>query len=216
MAFKFPFSTLHELNLDWILSKVKELVENNEEFNDKADYAVQTADEAKQIAEDAAGSVLADGSVTTPKIADYAVTQVKLAVNSVGNYQLQNASVTNDKLANECVDKENVYYTNTTLIENDVDNIIDNVWNTIVHWFAGLKIVYFSIVVTMDSSATPHTIFTMPNNYFTETSYEVPVIGLNTGASVVFKVDYNGDVTIKNLTGSAITNETYVATIVCY
>lgn len=95
MAFRFPFSTLHELNLDWILEKVKYLIENNEEFNNKADYAVETADEAKQIAEQA---ILPDGAVTTPKIADYAVTQVKLAVNAVGNYQLQDSSVTNGKI----------------------------------------------------------------------------------------------------------------------
>ena len=100
MAFFFPFSTLHELNLDWILDKVKTLTENNQEFNDKADYAVQTADEAKAIAE---GAVLPDGGVTTPKIADYAVTQVKLAVSAVGNYQLQDGAVNENKLASDAV-----------------------------------------------------------------------------------------------------------------
>ena len=103
MAFFFPFSTLHELNLDWILDKVKTLTENNQEFNDKADYAVQTADEAKAIAEQAAQATIPDGSITTAKLADYAVTQVKLATNAVGNYQLQDSSVTNSKIYDEAV-----------------------------------------------------------------------------------------------------------------
>ena len=101
--FKFPYTNLHELNLDWILEKVKTLVANNDEFNEKADYAVETADEAKEIAEQAAQAQIADGSVTTAKLADYAVTQVKLAVNAVGNYQLQDASVTTSKLYDEAV-----------------------------------------------------------------------------------------------------------------
>lgn len=95
MAFKFPFSTLHELNLDWILSKVKELVENNEEFNDKADYAVQTADEAKTIAEQAAQATIPDGAVTTIKLADGAVTGNKIAQATIQTGNLSTGCVTN-------------------------------------------------------------------------------------------------------------------------
>lgn len=81
--FKFPFSTLHELNLDWILDKMKTLIHDNEEFNQKADYAVQTADEAKTIAEQAAQAQIADGAVTTIKLANNAVTTPKIANNAV-------------------------------------------------------------------------------------------------------------------------------------
>lgn len=103
MAFQFPFSNLHELNLDWILSKVKTLVDNNEEFNDKADYAVQTADEAKTIAEQAAEASIADGAVTTPKLADGAVTTVKIADSAVTTAKLNDDAVTTAKLADGAV-----------------------------------------------------------------------------------------------------------------
>ena len=106
--FIFPWSNLHELNLDWILQQVKRLIESNDEFNEKADYAVETADEAKEIAEEAAQAILPDGSVTTAKLADYAVTQNKLAVNAVGNYQLQNGSVTNDKIGTDAVTNDKI------------------------------------------------------------------------------------------------------------
>ena len=94
MAFQFPFSNLHELNLDWILSKVKTLVDNNEEFNDKADYAVQTADEAKTIAEQAAQASIPDGAVTTIKIADGAVTGNKIAQATIQTGNLSAGCVT--------------------------------------------------------------------------------------------------------------------------
>lgn len=103
MAFKFPFSTLHELNLDWILEKVKYLTENNEEFNTKADYAVETADDAKAIAEQAAQASIADGAVTTTKIADSAVTEPKLANSAVTTNKIGSAAVTNAKIADGAV-----------------------------------------------------------------------------------------------------------------
>lgn len=103
MAFLFPFSTLHELNLDWILSKVKTLVDNNEEFNDKADYAVQTADEAKAIAEQAAQAQIADGAVTTQKLADGAVTGNKIAQATIQTGNLSTGCVTNAKISDGAV-----------------------------------------------------------------------------------------------------------------
>lgn len=81
--FVFPWTNLHELNLDWILSKVKTLWEQAEDNNEKADYAVETADEAKTIAEQAAQAQIADGAVTTSKIADNAVTNPKITNNAV-------------------------------------------------------------------------------------------------------------------------------------
>lgn len=103
MAFQFPFSNLHELNLDWILSKVKTLVDNNEEFNDKADYAVQTADDAKAIAEQAAQAQIADGAVTTSKIAYHAVTRDKLDDGVINSLKIEDAAVTNAKIADGAV-----------------------------------------------------------------------------------------------------------------
>lgn len=96
MAFNFPFSTLHELNLDWILEQVKKLINNNEEFLQKADTAVETANEAVEtageaitIAEQAAQAQIGDGAVTTVKLADNAVTAEKI----------RNGAVTYNKLA---------------------------------------------------------------------------------------------------------------------
>lgn len=88
MTFKFPFSTLHELNLDWILDIVKTLKESNDEFNEKADYAVETADEAKTIAQQAAQAQIPDGSITQSKIAN----------GAVGTDQIENNSITGNKL----------------------------------------------------------------------------------------------------------------------
>lgn len=101
--FLFPFTSLHEINLDWILDKVKTLVANNEEFNTKADYAVETADEAKEIAEQAAQATIADGAVTTAKIADGAVTTVKLANTSVTSTKIQSNAVQNTHIADGAV-----------------------------------------------------------------------------------------------------------------
>lgn len=101
--FKFPFSTLHELNLDWILAKVKKFselippmesaVEEIEGLKDDVEQAVndassavsesgdakRIAEEAKDIAQQAAQGVIADGAVVTSKLADEAVTYQKLS-----------------------------------------------------------------------------------------------------------------------------------------
>ena len=101
--FFFPFSTLHELNLDWILNKVKTLWEQADENNQKADYAVETADEAKTIAEQAAQAQIADGAVTTVKIADGAVTNAKLAANAVESANIKDGEVKNSDIADGAV-----------------------------------------------------------------------------------------------------------------
>lgn len=103
MGFKFPFSTLHELNLDWILSQVKTLLDQSEENNEKADYAVETADEAKTIAEQAAAAQIGDGAVTTVKLADDAVTAAKLADNSVYSSNIVDGEVNTNDIAENAI-----------------------------------------------------------------------------------------------------------------
>ena len=103
MAFFFPFSTLHELNLDWIMDRVKTLWEQADDNNQKADYAVETADEAKTIAEQAAQAQIGDGAVTTAKLADGAVTHVKLAANAVESGNIKDGEVKNSDIADGAV-----------------------------------------------------------------------------------------------------------------
>ena len=66
--FRFPWSNFHELNLDWILEVVKEAKEIFVNGRSDIDNAVETANEALEIAEQAASAVIADGAVTIPKL----------------------------------------------------------------------------------------------------------------------------------------------------
>lgn len=123
MAFKFPFSTLHELNLDWILEKVKtfaelippmetavedvqtslttaqEALEDATEALESAGQALETAEEAKEIAEQAASGTIADGAVTTAKLADGAVTSAKILDGTIATVDIADGAVTAAKLA---------------------------------------------------------------------------------------------------------------------
>ena len=66
--FNFPWSNFHELNLDWILSVVKEAKEIFVKGEGDIQHAVETADHALETAEQAAAGVIADGAVTIPKL----------------------------------------------------------------------------------------------------------------------------------------------------
>lgn len=66
--FDFPWSNFHELNLDWILSVVKEAKEIFVKGEGDIQHAVETADQALETAEQAAAGVIADGAVTIPKL----------------------------------------------------------------------------------------------------------------------------------------------------
>lgn len=81
--FRFPFTNFHELNLDWILSVVKEAKEVFDNGREDIDYAVSTADEAKTIAQQAAEATIPDGAITTVKLANKAVTLDKMASGTV-------------------------------------------------------------------------------------------------------------------------------------
>lgn len=125
--FRFPFTNFHELNLDWILAKVKEFSElippmqtavedvqealtdateaitKSEEALENANEAVETANDAKEIAEQAAQGVIADGAVTTSKLANGAVTYNKIGDEAVATDKITNGAVTTAKLANGAV-----------------------------------------------------------------------------------------------------------------
>lgn len=58
--FRFPYTNLHELNLDWILSKVKEfakLIPSMETAQADVDEAIAKAEEAKEAAEQASDTL---------------------------------------------------------------------------------------------------------------------------------------------------------------
>lgn len=76
--FRFPFTNFHELNLDWILSVVKEAKTVFETGRADIDYAMETANEAKEIATQAAEGTLPDNSVSTLKLQNGAVTEEKI------------------------------------------------------------------------------------------------------------------------------------------
>lgn len=101
--FKFPFTNFHELNLDWILSVVKEAKEVFDNGQADIDNAVETAEEAKTIAEQAAQAMIGDGAVTTAKLADNAVTGDKILDGSITVTKIANGAVTNSKIVDNAV-----------------------------------------------------------------------------------------------------------------
>ena len=125
--FKFPFSTLHELNLDWILAQVKKFselippmetaVEDVQQVQTDVAQALQdataalqdasealtTAEEAKEIAEQAAQGTIADGAVTTAKLDTDAVTTPKILDGAVTTAKLDTDAVTTPKILDGAV-----------------------------------------------------------------------------------------------------------------
>ena len=101
--FRFPWTNFHELNLDWILQAVKKAQDIFTDGEERIQYAVDTADEAKEIATQAAEAQIADNAVSTRKIQDGAVTAAKLDDNSVTTPKIVDGAVTEDKLDDNSV-----------------------------------------------------------------------------------------------------------------
>lgn len=106
--FNFPWTNFHELNLDWILSVVKEAKEVFDNGRYAIDYAVSTADEAKEIATQAAEATIADNSISTAKIQDGAVTHAKLANNSVTTENIVDRTITGTDIAENTITNYNI------------------------------------------------------------------------------------------------------------
>jgi len=101
--FRFPFTNFHELNLDWILKVVKEATTIFETGRADLDYAVETANEAKEIATQAAEAQVADNSISTVKLQDASVTTLKIHDGAVTAAKLAAGAVTAQKIANDSV-----------------------------------------------------------------------------------------------------------------
>lgn len=241
MAFKFPFSTLHELNLDWILEKVKYLIENNEEFNNKADYAVETADEAKEIAEQAAQAIIPDGAVTTVKIADRAVTGNKIAQATIATDNLTAGCVTNpyildgavnapklatdavttDKIQNQSVTNTKVErnYTGEQIDRTDHDSIV-NTWSyaQIINWGAVAEFL-FSANVTIANDYLWHTIGTTPATLKPQKDIETTIVNDGGSNTLTLRILHStGEVQLRNVSTTATdktfqVNECYLVSI---
>lgn len=101
--FRFPFTTFHELNLDWVLQVVKEAQNIFTTGRADIDHAVETAEQALTTAEQAASGVIGDGAVTTPKLANEAVTTIKMAPYSVTSLRLADDAVETRKISDSAV-----------------------------------------------------------------------------------------------------------------
>lgn len=118
MAFRFPFTIMSELNLDWILEQVRkfsELIVPMENLVSTSDDAYNTALQAKGIAENALDTaqqstigIIADRSITTQKIALEAVTSDELADDAVTTSKIVDSAVTTDKLDSLAVHEGNI------------------------------------------------------------------------------------------------------------
>lgn len=119
--FHFPFTNFHELNLDWILSVVKQAKEVFDNGSADIAHAIETAEQALSVAEQAASATIADGAVTTPKIADEAVTTIKMAPYSVTSLRLADGAVERRKIADGVVNIDKLDSELAALI-NKIDN----------------------------------------------------------------------------------------------
>ena len=124
MAFKFPYSNLHELNLDWILEKVKKFAElippmesatedvqealvTAQQAVEDAQGAIETATQAVEDAQDAIETAQEAKDIAEQAaqgtIADGAVTTAKLADDAVTSAKIDDGAVGTAALADGAV-----------------------------------------------------------------------------------------------------------------
>ena len=215
MSWKFPFTSLHEINLDWILEKVKTLVENNDEFNEKADYAVETADEAKEIAEQAAQATIADGSVTSIKLANNAVTTAKIADQAVSNTKISDGAVTNNKIADGAINSAKIANESVTLEKINSNLFSTSVAVALTEGFTGYltliknpinKTVLFMLVCSNTTAfSTTEQIAEIPADYLPSSNVNLPAVIWSASTNIASRVRItNAGIVTQQGTSSAV------------
>ena len=106
--FHFPFTNFHELNLDWILSVVKQAKEVFDNGSADIAHAVETSEHALTVAEQAASATIADGSVTAAKLANSSVTTDKLATYAVTGAKIADYTINERNMAKGAIVKKNM------------------------------------------------------------------------------------------------------------
>ena len=106
--FHFPFTNFHELNLDWILSVVKQAKEIFDNGSADIAHAVETSERALTVAQQAASATIADGSVTAAKLANSSVTTDKLATYAVTGAKIAQYTVGELNMAKGAIVKPNM------------------------------------------------------------------------------------------------------------
>lgn len=146
--FNFPWTNFHELNLDWILSVVKEAKEVFDNGRADIDYAVDTADEAKNIATQAAQATIADNSISTAKLQDYAVTNQKISNLAITSDKLQSGCILNAKIADNAVTSPKIADGSVTL---------PKLASSIFTGCAGLYLASTSVSIPAGTASSPST-----------------------------------------------------------
>lgn len=106
--FRFPFTNFHELNLDWILSVVKQAKEVFDNGSADIAHAIETSEQALTVAEQAASATIADGSVTAAKLANESVTTNKLYPAAVTGEKVGLYTIREDNLKRGVTVKKNM------------------------------------------------------------------------------------------------------------
>lgn len=125
---QFPYTNFHEMNLDWILSKVKELWAGVEALDEKVDNFIA---DTEPIIRDEVSSWLDEHPEATTTVQDNSLTTAKYMDGSVTNEKIHDHTLTEIKFSPELVEK---YYNvpfrrsldNMTVIQQDTAYFIED------------------------------------------------------------------------------------------